>query len=63
MSEVGQFRRANSTFQVDVDLDDLPYQQGDDFRPRSLEPVIFTNDDGERQIELMRRDFKLPDIR
>ncbi|MCU1316409.1 MAG: hypothetical protein JWN63_1731 [Candidatus Acidoferrum typicum] len=33
----------------------------DDIGPQSLQPVIFTNDDGERQIELMRWAFKLPD--
>ena len=40
---------------------DLPYEDGDDLRPQSLQPVILTNDAGERQIELMRWAFKLPD--
>jgi len=46
---------------VRVGLDDLPYENGDDLRPQSLQPVILTNDAGERQIELMRWAFKLPD--
>jgi hypothetical protein len=46
--------RITEVFQVEVGLDDLPYEEGDDLGPQSLQPVIFTNDDGERQIELMR---------
>jgi putative SOS response-associated peptidase YedK len=63
----GRYRRKSDkqriaeAFQVEVGLDDLPYEEGDDLRPQSLQPVIFTNDDGERQIELMRWAFKLPD--
>jgi putative SOS response-associated peptidase YedK len=40
---------------------DLSYEDGDDLCPQSLQPVIFTNDAGERQIELMRWAFRLPD--
>jgi len=63
----GRYRRKSDkqriaeAFQVEVGLDDLPYEEGDDLRPQSLQPVIFTNNDGERQIELMRWAFKLPD--
>lgn len=48
-------------FSVQVGLDDLPYEEGDDLRPQSFQPVILRNDAGERQIELMRWAFKLPD--
>jgi hypothetical protein len=27
---------------------------GDDLRPQSMQPVIYTNEAGERQIEMMR---------
>jgi hypothetical protein len=40
-----------------ISLDDLPYEEGDDLSPQSLQPVIFTNGDGERQIEQMRWAF------
>jgi putative SOS response-associated peptidase YedK len=42
-------------------LDEIPDEPGDDLCPQSLQPVIFTNDQGERQIELMRWAFQLPD--
>lgn len=54
-------QRIAEVFNVQVGLDDLPYEEGDDLSPQSLQPVIFTNDAGERQIELMRWAFKLPD--
>jgi putative SOS response-associated peptidase YedK len=63
----GRYRRKSDkqriadVFQVEAGLDDLPYEEGDDFRPQSLQPVIFTNDEGQRQIELMRWASKLPD--
>ena len=34
---------------------------GDDFSPQSMQPVIHLNEDGERQIEMMRWAFKLTD--
>jgi hypothetical protein len=39
----------------------VPTRRQGDLCPQSLQPVIFTNDHGERQIELMRWTFKLPD--
>jgi len=63
----GRYRRKSDkqriaeVFSVQVGLDDLPYEDGNDLRPQSLQPVILTNDGGERQIELMRWAFKLPD--
>jgi putative SOS response-associated peptidase YedK len=63
----GRYRRKSDkqriaeVFQVAVGLEELPYELGDDLRPQSLQPVIFTNESGERQIELMRWAFKLPD--
>lgn len=54
-------QRIAEVFQVAVGLEELPYEIGDDLRPQSLQPVIFTNESGERQIALMRWAFKLPD--
>lgn len=62
----GRYRRKSDkqriaeVFQVEVGLDDLPYEVEDDLRPQSLQPVLYTNDHGERQMELMRWAFKLP---
>ena len=53
--------RIAEVFQAEAGLHDLPYEEGDDRRPQSLQTVIFTNEDGGRQIELMRWAFKLPD--
>jgi putative SOS response-associated peptidase YedK len=54
-------QRIAEVFSVQVGLDDLPYEEGNDLRPQSLQPVILKNEAGERQIELMRWAFKLPD--
>lgn len=54
-------QRVAEVFQVNAGLDDLPYEEADDLRPQSLQPIIYTNDHGERQIEMMRWAFKLPD--
>jgi putative SOS response-associated peptidase YedK len=54
-------QRIAEVFSVQVGLDDLPYEEGDDLSPQSLQPVVLTNEAGERQIELMRWAFKLPD--
>jgi hypothetical protein len=35
-------QRIAELFQVEVGLDDLPYEEGDDLSPQSLQPVIFT---------------------
>jgi putative SOS response-associated peptidase YedK len=54
-------QRIAEVFDVQVGLDDLPYEEGDNLSPQSLQPVILTNEAGERQIKLMRWAFKLPD--
>ena len=63
----GRYRRSSDkqriaeAFRIRDGLEDLACDEGDDLSPQSLQPVIFTNDAGERQIELMRWAFKLPD--
>ena len=54
-------QRIAEVFQIATGLDDLPYDGGDDLRPQSMQPVVYTNEHGERQMELMRWAFKLPD--
>ena len=58
-----RFRQAAcaKVFKVTAGLDETVFDEGDDLRPQSMQPVIFTNDAGERQMELMRWAFKLPD--
>ena len=63
----GRFKRRSDkqriaeAFAVSVGLDETFFEPGDDFSPQSMQPVIHMNDDGERQIEMMRWAFKLPD--
>lgn len=63
----GRFRRRSDkqkvakTFAVTAGLEETDFESGDDFSPQSMQPVIYQNTDGERQIELMRWAFKLPD--
>lgn len=63
----GRFKRGSDKqrvakmFKVTAGLDETVFDEGDDLRPQSMQPVIYTNDAGERQIELMRWAFKLPD--
>lgn len=64
----GRFKRASDkqrvakVFKVTAGLDETVFDEGDDLRPQSMQPVIYTNDDGERQMELMRWAFKLPGL-
>jgi putative SOS response-associated peptidase YedK len=63
----GRFKRRSDkqriaeAFAVSVGLDETFFEPGDDFSPQSMQPVIHMNDNGERQIEMMRWAFKLPD--
>jgi putative SOS response-associated peptidase YedK len=63
----GRFKRKSDkqkvarVFQVQAGLEDTDLSPGDDLRPQSMQPVVYTNEAGERQIEMMRWGFKLPD--
>lgn len=63
----GRFKRRSDkqriaeAFAVSVGLDETFFDPGDDFSLQSMQPVIYMNEDGERQIEMMRWAFKLPD--
>jgi putative SOS response-associated peptidase YedK len=54
-------QRIAEAFSVSAGLADLFLEPDDDIAPGSIQPVVLTNKDGERQLELMRWGFKLPD--
>jgi putative SOS response-associated peptidase YedK len=64
ISMCGRYRRRSDkqriaeAFEVGMGLDDLYLEADDDAAPGSIQPVVLTNDNGERQIELMRWGFK-----
>lgn len=63
----GRYRRKSDkqhiadAFEVTAGLDEIDLAPEDDIAPGSMQPVVSINPDGERQIELMRWGFKLPD--
>lgn len=62
----GRYRRRSDkqriaeAFAVGSGLEEIYFEPGDDIAPDSVQPVILLNEDGERQIELMRWAFRLP---
>lgn len=54
-------QRIAEAFSVGAGLDEIDLEPDDDIAPGSMQPVVAINPDGERQIELMRWGFKLPD--
>ena len=54
-------QRIAEMFQVSVGLEELYLAPEDDIAPGSVQPVVMINRDGERQLEMMRWGFKLPD--
>jgi putative SOS response-associated peptidase YedK len=63
----GRYRRRSDkqriaeAFEVGMGLEELYLGPEEDASPGSLQPVVFLNEEGERQLELMRWGFKLPD--
>jgi putative SOS response-associated peptidase YedK len=63
----GRYRRRSDkqriaeAFQVGMGLEDLYLEPEDDIAPGSIQPVVLTNESGEREVALMRWGFKLPD--
>jgi putative SOS response-associated peptidase YedK len=63
----GRYRRKSDkqriaeAFQASVGLEELYLEPEDDIAPGSMQPVVYLNQGGERQIEMMRWGFKLPD--
>jgi putative SOS response-associated peptidase YedK len=63
----GRYRRKSDkqriadAFAVSAGLEEVDLTSEDDIAPGSIQPVVAINQDGERQIELMRWGFKLPD--
>jgi putative SOS response-associated peptidase YedK len=63
----GRYRRRSDkqriaeAFHVVIGLEDLYLEPEDDVAPGSIQPVVLSNEAGEREIALMRWGFKLPD--
>jgi putative SOS response-associated peptidase YedK len=63
----GRFKRKSDkqkvarVFDIQAGLDEVDFAPGDDLRPQSMQPVIYMNEAGERQVEMMRWGFKLTD--
>lgn len=63
----GRYRRKSDkqriadAFGITEGLEELDLSREDDIAPGSIQPVVSINADGQRQIELMRWGFKLPD--
>jgi putative SOS response-associated peptidase YedK len=63
----GRYRRRSDkqriaeAFKAGMGLDELYLEPEDDIAPGSIQPVILTNQSGEREIEFMRWGFKTPD--
>jgi putative SOS response-associated peptidase YedK len=63
----GRYRRRSDkqriaeAFHVGMDLEDIYLEPEDDIAPGSIQPVVLTGEEGEREIALMRWGFKLPD--
>lgn len=63
----GRYRRKSDkqriadAFEVSAGLDEIDLAPEDDIAPGSVQPVVSINADGQRQLELMRWGFKLPD--
>jgi putative SOS response-associated peptidase YedK len=62
----GRYRRRSDkqriadAFAVGAGIEEIYFEAGEDIAPDSVQPVVFLNEDGERQIELMRWAFRLP---
>lgn len=62
----GRYRRRSDkqriadAFALGANLEEIYFKPGEDIAPDSVQPVVFLNEDGARQIELMRWAFRLP---
>jgi putative SOS response-associated peptidase YedK len=54
-------QRIAEALHVTARLDESVFDEEDDISPQSTQPVVYLNQHGERQIELMRWGFQLPD--
>src|SRR5260370_24188375 len=62
----GRYRRRSDkqriaeAFAVCASLEEIYFEPGEDIAPDSVQPVVLLNEDGVRQIELMRWAFRIP---
>jgi putative SOS response-associated peptidase YedK len=57
----GDKQKIAEAFHVKAGLDELDFSEDLDCAPGSIQPVVWTNEEGERTLSLMRWGFKLPD--
>ena len=53
-------QRIADAFAVGDGLEEIYFEPGEDIAPDSIQPVVLLNEDGDRQIELMRWAFRIP---
>jgi putative SOS response-associated peptidase YedK len=53
--------RFAEAFHINGSLEEEDFDEDEDCAPGSIQPVVLINDDGERDLTLMRWGFKLPD--
>jgi putative SOS response-associated peptidase YedK len=53
-------QRIAEAFHVKASLSDVDFMPNDDISPGTMQPVVFLNDEGERDIELMYWGFTFP---
>jgi putative SOS response-associated peptidase YedK len=53
--------RIAEAFQIQQALEEMCLEPDDDISPGSVQPVVYSGEDGTRQLELMRWGFKMPD--
>jgi putative SOS response-associated peptidase YedK len=62
----GRYRRRSDkqkiaeVFEVKVSLDDLDFMPIDDITPGTMQPVVYTTEDGDRAMEMMYWGFTFP---
>src|SRR5215469_1397993 len=57
----GDKQKNAEAFHVNTSLDETDFDEDEDCAPGSLQPIVRINDEGERDLTLMRWGFKLPD--
>ncbi|GGG93953.1 SOS response-associated peptidase [Silvibacterium dinghuense] len=54
-------QRIAEMFAVDAGIEESEFEAGEDLRPQSMQPVVFTDERGARRMEVMRWGLAMPD--
>jgi putative SOS response-associated peptidase YedK len=57
----GDKQKIADAFHVETSLEDIQFAESQNCAPGSFQPVVSLNDEGERELSLMRWGFQLPD--